>query len=93
MAEKIRNTLEQEMVFFARLVGGFQVADNIIPSRWTILICDSSRGGSFQSDLSLCRKRFISRRVTFYLLQIGIVTVHNLVSTQASCTGFRKLEL
>ncbi len=30
-AENIRNTLEQEMVFFARLIGGFQVADEITP--------------------------------------------------------------
>jgi dipeptidyl aminopeptidase/acylaminoacyl peptidase len=30
-AENIRNTLEQQMVFFARLVGGFQVADDIVP--------------------------------------------------------------
>jgi hypothetical protein len=30
-AENIRNTLEQEMVFFARLIGGFQVADDITP--------------------------------------------------------------
>jgi dipeptidyl aminopeptidase/acylaminoacyl peptidase len=30
-AENIRNTLEQEMTFFARLVGGFQVADDIVP--------------------------------------------------------------
>ncbi|KAG0559910.1 hypothetical protein M758_10G133700 [Ceratodon purpureus] len=28
-AENIRNTLEQEMVFYARLIGGFQVADDI----------------------------------------------------------------
>lgn len=30
-AENIRNTLEQEMTFFARLVGGFEVADDIVP--------------------------------------------------------------
>lgn len=32
-AENIRNTLEQQMTFFARLVGGFQVADDIAPMR------------------------------------------------------------
>ncbi|KAJ7536995.1 hypothetical protein O6H91_12G091700 [Diphasiastrum complanatum] len=30
-AENIRYTLEQEMLFFARLVGGFEVADDITP--------------------------------------------------------------
>lgn len=30
-AENIRNTLEQQMTFLARLVGGFQVADDIVP--------------------------------------------------------------
>ncbi|KAL3675531.1 hypothetical protein R1sor_025479 [Riccia sorocarpa] len=30
-AENIKNTLEQEMVFFARVIGGFKVADNITP--------------------------------------------------------------
>ncbi|CAI8596584.1 unnamed protein product [Vicia faba] len=30
-AENIKYTLEQQMVFFARVIGGFNVADNIIP--------------------------------------------------------------
>eukprot|EP00252_Welwitschia_mirabilis_P015017 TRINITY_DN33129_c0_g1_i1.p1 TRINITY_DN33129_c0_g1~~TRINITY_DN33129_c0_g1_i1.p1 ORF type:complete len:740 (-),score=130.98 TRINITY_DN33129_c0_g1_i1:162-2186(-) len=30
-AENIKNTLEQQMVFFARLVGNFKVADHIVP--------------------------------------------------------------
>lgn len=30
-AENIKNTLEQEMTFFARLIGGFKVADDITP--------------------------------------------------------------
>jgi dipeptidyl aminopeptidase/acylaminoacyl peptidase len=30
-AENIKNTLEQEIVFFARMIGGFQVAENITP--------------------------------------------------------------
>lgn len=30
-AENIKFTLEQQMVFFARLVGHFQVADDITP--------------------------------------------------------------
>lgn len=30
-AENIKFTLEQQMVFFARLVGGFKVADEIVP--------------------------------------------------------------
>lgn len=30
-AENIKFTLEQQMVFFARLVGNFEVADNITP--------------------------------------------------------------
>ncbi|KAF3547464.1 hypothetical protein DY000_02010675 [Brassica cretica] len=30
-AENIKYTLEQQMVFFARVVGGFQVADDISP--------------------------------------------------------------
>jgi hypothetical protein len=30
-AENIKFTLEQEMVFFARLVGKFKVADDITP--------------------------------------------------------------
>ena len=30
-AENIKFTLEQEMVFFARLVGHFKVADDIVP--------------------------------------------------------------
>ncbi|CAM6087845.1 unnamed protein product [Calypogeia fissa] len=30
-AENIKNTLEQEMTFFARLIGGFRVADDITP--------------------------------------------------------------
>ena len=30
-AENICNTLQQEMVFFARMVGGFKVADDVTP--------------------------------------------------------------
>ena len=30
-AENIKNTIEQEMVFFARLIGHFDVADDITP--------------------------------------------------------------
>lgn len=30
-AENIRHSLEQEMTFFARVIGGFEVADDIVP--------------------------------------------------------------
>jgi len=30
-AENICNTLQQEMVFFARMIGGFEVADDVTP--------------------------------------------------------------
>ena len=92
-AEKIRNTLEQEMVFFARLVGGFQVADSIIPIKVDYFDMWQFPRWQFSIGFEIYAENGLYQDVSpFFLLQIGIVTVHNL-DTQAGCTGFRKLEL